>query len=73
METKISKGYQVVVPSIIRNKFRIKEGDSLVWEILDNKIIVKPKKKKTIENIVGIVSVKADAVELKKKAQRDEL
>ncbi|RLG59688.1 MAG: AbrB/MazE/SpoVT family DNA-binding domain-containing protein [Candidatus Hydrothermarchaeota archaeon] len=73
METKISKGFQVVVPSIIRNKFGIKEGDSLIWELHDDIIIIRPKKKKTIESIVGIVSVEADAVELKKKAQRGRL
>lgn len=35
--------------------------------------ISKPKKKAKLDDIIGIISVKADAVELKKKAQRGEL
>ncbi|MEE8358892.1 MAG: AbrB/MazE/SpoVT family DNA-binding domain-containing protein [Candidatus Hydrothermarchaeales archaeon] len=76
MKTKISKGYQTVVPKEIRGKFGLKQGDSLLWEDRDGEVVVKPKKKTTIEDIMGIVSddvFEADAVALKKKAQRGQL
>lgn len=73
MKTKISKGYQVVVPAEVRQKFGLEPGDSLLWEKKNNEVIVKPKKRTRLEDITGIVSTKADAVELKKKAQRGEL
>ncbi|MEE8400965.1 MAG: AbrB/MazE/SpoVT family DNA-binding domain-containing protein [Candidatus Hydrothermarchaeaceae archaeon] len=73
MKTKISKGFQTVVPKDIRGKFGIKPGDSLLWEERGNEVVVKPKKKTTIEDITGIISVGGDAVTSKKKAQRGEL
>ncbi len=73
MKTKISKGYQTVVPKEVRARFGVKPGDSLIWEERGNEVVVKPKKKTTIEDIIGIISVEADAVELKKKAQKGEL
>lgn len=76
MKTKISKGYQTVVPKEIRGKFGLKQGDSLLWENRGDEIVVKPKKKTTIEDIIGIVSddvFEADAVALKKKVQRGQL
>ncbi|MCL4506103.1 MAG: AbrB/MazE/SpoVT family DNA-binding domain-containing protein [Chloroflexi bacterium] len=31
METKITKRWQTVVPADIRERYQIKEGDTLVW------------------------------------------
>ncbi len=73
MKTKISKGYQVVVPAEVREKFGLEPGDALLWEKRKDEVIVKPKKKAQLEDITGIISVKANAVELKKKAQRGAL
>lgn len=73
MKTKISKGYQTVVPKVVRGKFGIEPGDSLLWEERGNEVVVRPKKKTTIEDIIGIISVGGDAVASKKKAQRGEL
>jgi len=73
VKTKISKGYQVVVPKKIREKLRLKPGDSLIWEERGDTIVVKPKRRKTLEDITGIISVGGDAVASKKKAQRGEL
>lgn len=74
-ETKISKGYQTVVPSELRAAYDISPGDKLVWREEDGKITVRVRKKKSLKDIIGIVSGKTrtDAVELKKKAQRGEL
>lgn len=73
MKTKISKGFQTVVPKEIRKKMGIKPGDSLLWEERGDSAVVKPRKRKTLEDITGIISVGGDAVELKKKVQRGEL
>lgn len=74
-ETKVSKGYQTVVPSELRAAHDISPGDKLVWREEDGKITVRVRKRKSLEDIIGIVSGKTrtDAVELKKKAQRGEL
>jgi bifunctional DNA-binding transcriptional regulator/antitoxin component of YhaV-PrlF toxin-antitoxin module len=74
-ETKISKGYQTVVPAELRESHGILPGDRLVWVEEKGEIKVKVRKKKTIKDIIGIVpgKVKTDAVEMKKRAQRGEL
>ncbi len=73
MKTKISKGYQVVVPAEVREKFGLEPGDILLWEKKNREVVVKPRKRARLEDITGIISVKADAVKLKKKAQRGAL
>jgi len=74
-ETKVSKGYQTVVPAELREAYGISPGDRIVWEEEKGEIKIRVRKKKTLEDIIGIVSgrEKTDAVELKKKAQRGEL
>lgn len=74
-ETKISKGYQTVVPAELRKAHGISPGDKLVWGEEKGEIKVRVRKRKTLEDIIGIVSgkEKTDAVELKKKAQRGEI
>lgn len=57
----------------VREKLRLKPGDSLIWEERGDTIVVKPKRRKTLEDITGIISVGGDAVASKKKAQRGEL
>ncbi|OPY24860.1 MAG: hypothetical protein A4E27_01122 [Methanobacterium sp. PtaU1.Bin242] len=72
-ETKISKGFQTVVPSDIRKKFDVIPGDILEWKATKNGAEIRFRKKVTIEDIFGIVKgPKTDAVELKKKLQRGE-
>lgn len=72
-ETKVSKGYQTVVPSGLRKAYGIVPGDRLVWEEERGEIRVRVKKRKTLADITGIISVESDAVQLKHKAQRGEL
>lgn len=72
-ETKISKGFQTVVPSDVRKKFGINPGDIVEWQITKEGVIISFRKKVTIEDIFGMVDgPKTDAVELKKKVQRGE-
>lgn len=71
--TKVSKGFQTVVPSDIRKKFDVGPGDILEWKPTKNGAEVKFRKKVTIDDIFGMVDgPKTDAVELKKKVQRGE-
>ena len=72
-ETKVSKGYQTVVPSDLRQAYGIEPGDRLIWEQERGEIRVRVKKRKTFADIAGIISVESDAVQLKHRAQRGEL
>ena len=69
-ETKVSKGYQTVVPSKIRKAYNIIPGDILEWTDTNNGILVRPRKKRTLEDITGLVRSEGDAVESKKKVQK---
>ncbi len=72
-DTKISKGFQTVVPSEIRKKFDVGPGDILVWKSTDDGVVVRFRKKVTIEDVFGVIDgPKTDAVDLKKKVQRRE-
>lgn len=72
-ETKISKGFQTVVPSHIRKKFDVGPGDILEWKPTEKGAEIKFRKKVTIDDIYGLCDgPKTDAVELKKKIQRGE-
>jgi bifunctional DNA-binding transcriptional regulator/antitoxin component of YhaV-PrlF toxin-antitoxin module len=72
-ETKISKGYQTVVPAELRKAYDIAPGDKLVWERSGSTIKIRVRKRKTWADITGMINVGGDAVEWKKKAQRGEL
>ncbi|KAB3547447.1 MAG: AbrB/MazE/SpoVT family DNA-binding domain-containing protein [ANME-2 cluster archaeon] len=69
-ETVISKGYQTVVPAKIRKAHGITPGDVLEWMDTEQGILVQPRKKRTLQDIVGIVKSGGDAVESKKMIQK---
>ncbi len=69
-ETVISKGYQTVVPARIRKAHGIMPGDVLEWIDTGQGILVQPRKKRTLQDIVGIVKSGGDAVESKKMIQK---
>lgn len=73
-QTKISKGFQTVVPSELRKKFQVDPGDIVEWRSTDEGAMVRFRKKMSLNEIAGIVKSgeKTDAVELKKRAQRGE-
>ena len=68
-ETLISKGYQTVVPAKIRKAHKIMPGDVLEWTDSEKGIIVQPRKKRTFNDIIGLVKTEGDAVESKKRIQ----
>ncbi len=53
MPTITTKG-QVTIPKPFREKLHIKEGDSLIFEIKSNMLILKKKERKSILNLGGI-------------------
>ena len=73
--TKISKGYKLTIPKNIRQTVDITEVDDIEWIINErNHIELIPKKKKSIMDIIGIISDEdLDAVESCEKASRGEL
>lgn len=71
-ETVISKGYQTVVPAKIRKAHKIVPGDVLEWIDTEKGIMVQPRKKRTLKDIIGLVKGEreGDAVETKKRVQK---
>lgn len=69
-ETVVSSKYQTVVPSKVRKKYEVEPGDVLEWEVKRDMIIIKIRKKVTLDDIKGLISVGGDAVESKRKVQR---
>ena len=75
VRTKISKGYQVVVPSELRREFRLEVGDEVIWTLDKGWVSTHFRKKSTLSNIIGLgkSGTKASAVALKKRIQKGEL
>jgi AbrB family looped-hinge helix DNA binding protein len=42
--TKLSRGYQTVVPASIRKKFGLREGDRVVWSIIGDEVCIRMRK-----------------------------
>lgn len=55
-ESTISKGYLTVVPKHIRTSVQINVGDTLTWSIEGDRIIVKPRRRKTLLDIAGLIA-----------------
>ena len=68
-ETRVSRGYRVVVPAFIRKRHCIDPGDVLVWKEKGDEIHVIHRKRLTLEDITGFVAFPGDAVQLKGRVQ----
>ena len=75
IRTKISKGYQVVVPSQLRKRYKVSVGDEVLWEISNKGVSIQVHKKPSLEEIVGLGhgGKRASSVELKKRIQKGDL
>ena len=52
-----------MVPKEIRKKFELVPGDSITWEEKrDGTVVVKPKKRTSLDDVVGMIAVGGDAV-----------
>lgn len=71
-QTKISDGYSTVLPAEIRKQLDLTPGDILQWDIDNNTIIIKPRKKVALTDICGSISIGGDAVVDKKRIQSGE-
>lgn len=69
-KTKVSKGYQTVIPSAVRDSFHVEPGDYVEWEQGADGLVIRFRKRKRLRDLVGIGAAPADAVEVKKRAQR---
>lgn len=45
IETKVSSGFQTVLPAEIREKFDVGPGDEVVWTVVGDEIFVRVRKK----------------------------
>lgn len=54
-ETKISKGYQTVIPAEVRKAFSIGVGDKLLWRILNKGVVVTGKKKRKEDPLLAMI------------------
>ncbi len=68
-KTKVSKGYLTVVPKKVREASEIREGDLLEWSIEEGKIVIRPRPRRTVKDVTGLISHGGDAVESKRRAQ----
>lgn len=69
-KTKVSRGFLTVVPKEIRRASGISEGDVLEWALEGGTIVVRPRRRRTIEDIVALGSHGGDAVADKRKVAR---
>jgi bifunctional DNA-binding transcriptional regulator/antitoxin component of YhaV-PrlF toxin-antitoxin module len=75
LRTKISRGYQVVVPSELRKRYNVGVGDEVLWEISKQGVSVRLHKKPNLADIIalGRSGRRSSSVELKKRIQKGEL
>ena len=71
--TKVSQGFQVVVPAELRKKHGIGVGDEVIWIVEGEDVKADFRKKPSLESIVSLGRGGGDAVETKKRAQKGEL
>lgn len=55
-ESTVSKGYLTVVPKHIRTSVQINVGDTLNWSVEGDRILVKPRRRKTLHDIAGLIA-----------------
>ena len=70
-KTKISKGFQTVIPSAVRELFDVGPGDFVEWSKGRDGLVVRFRKRKRLRDLTGIGGARTDAVEVKKRVQRD--
>jgi len=52
-DVKLSKGYQFTLQAKTRHKHGFKQGDAIQVIDLDREIILRPKKKGSLKNLIG--------------------
>jgi len=72
-KTKVSKGHLTVVPKHIRKSLGVREGDVLEWTTDGRQAVVRPRKRRTVDDITAIFAVGGDAARDKKRLARGKL
>ncbi len=54
IRTKISKGFQTVVPAPIRDKFGCGPGDEVLWTVVGDDVFIHVKRKTKIDPILEL-------------------
>jgi len=60
--SKVFSGYRTIVPVDIRRTSEIKEGDMLEWAIEEGTIVVRPRRRRTLDDITDLATTGSDAV-----------
>jgi bifunctional DNA-binding transcriptional regulator/antitoxin component of YhaV-PrlF toxin-antitoxin module len=68
-ESRISTGFLTVVPKAVRERLRAREGDVVQWQLRGTEYIVRVRRRKTVTDIVGMISHGGDAVASKRAIQ----
>jgi bifunctional DNA-binding transcriptional regulator/antitoxin component of YhaV-PrlF toxin-antitoxin module len=68
-ESRVSRGYLTVVPKGIRRVAAIAEGDVLEWEIEEDRVVVRKRKRRTLSDVTGFVSRGGNALDSKHEVQ----
>lgn len=68
-ESRLSTGFLTVLPKEIRDRMGAREGDLLQWKLRGTELVVRLRKRRTIDDITGIISYGGDAVASKKRVQ----
>ena len=71
--TRLGRRAQTVVPAELRRRLKLGEGDRLIWELVADGLLVRPRRRMTLDDITGMISHGGDAVRDKKRAQRGEI
>lgn len=64
IETKVSSGFQTVLPAEIRKKFNVGPGDEVVWTVVGDEIFVRVRKKggeDPLSKLIGAFQTKTKA------------
>jgi bifunctional DNA-binding transcriptional regulator/antitoxin component of YhaV-PrlF toxin-antitoxin module len=75
IRTRISKGYQVVVPVALRKQYEVDVGDDVIWIVSDGDVRTRFHKRPSIKNIIGIghSGSRESSVSLKKRIQKGQV
>lgn len=68
-ESRISNGNLTVVPAKVRKATGAQAGDRLEWRLRGTEILIQVRRRKSIEDIAGMMSHGGDAVASKKAVQ----
>ena len=71
--TKLGRRAQTVVPAALRRKYKLREGDRLEWEDSGDALVVRPRRRMTLDDMTGMIAVGGDAVRDKRRVARGEL